>query len=112
MHPNRAAAVTVPRVTDALDLRLVRASTFEPLLNTEFTATDGGAMLRLAAVERHGEQPHAPRREPFALVFTAEPVLDQGTYMLEHPALGRLEVFLVPVGLDAAGRALYEAVFN
>jgi hypothetical protein len=56
--------------------------------------------------------PDAPRT-PFTLVFRgpAEPVFPQRTYALAGPASGRLEIFLVPVGRDAAG-VLYEAVFN
>jgi len=54
-----------------------------------------------------------PRRSPFSLVFRgpAQPVLPQRTYPLENAALGRLEIFLVPIGPDAAGMR-YEAVFN
>ena len=37
--------------------------------------------------------------------------LPQGTYPMEHETLGRLEVFLVPLGPDAQGMR-YEAVFN
>jgi hypothetical protein len=41
-----------------------------------------------------------------------QPALTQGTYVLEGPAdIGRLALFLVPVGPDAEGLC-YEAVFN
>ncbi|MEO8054403.1 MAG: hypothetical protein ABI768_04580 [Acidobacteriota bacterium] len=54
-----------------------------------------------------------PRRSPFSLVFRGpmQPVLRQSTYALEHAALGRLEIFIVPIGPDASGMR-YEAVFN
>jgi hypothetical protein len=53
------------------------------------------------------------RPEPFALLFLARVAgnLPQGTYSLTHAGLGRLDVFLVPVGRTADG-ALLEAVFN
>jgi hypothetical protein len=53
------------------------------------------------------------RPEPFALLFLARVPgnLPQGTYSLTHAGLGRLDVFLVPVGRTADG-ALLEAVFN
>ena len=53
------------------------------------------------------------RRAPFSLVFQGpgSPVLPQRIYRLEHPELGALDVFLVPIGHDAGGMR-YEAVFN
>jgi hypothetical protein len=54
-----------------------------------------------------------PRRAPFALHLRSREatVRPQRTYALRHPVLGRLEVFLVPVGREGAG-VLYEAIFN
>jgi len=52
-------------------------------------------------------------RAPFRLMFEgpAEPVMAQCTFKVEHSALGRLDIFLVPVGRSAAG-VRYEAVFS
>lgn len=49
----------------------------------------------------------------FSLVFRAATAdrLPQAIYPLAHDRLGRLDVFLVPVGRDAGG-LLLEAVFN
>ena len=54
------------------------------------------------------------RPEPFTLLFRgpAEPALPQAIRRLEHPTLGDLDVFLVPVGRDGSGGVLYEAIFN
>jgi hypothetical protein len=53
-----------------------------------------------------------PRREPFSLLFKGpEPVLPQRTWALENETLGRLDIFLVPIGADADG-VRYEAIFN
>lgn len=59
-----------------------------------------------------GENP-GPRRSPFSLVFRGpfQPALPQRIWPLEHAALGRLEIFLVPIGPDGGGMR-YEAVFN
>jgi hypothetical protein len=48
-------------------------------------------------------------REPFRLLFRgpALPILPQRTYPLEHAALGRLELFIVPIGPGQ-----YEAIFT
>ena len=56
-----------------------------------------------------------PRRggRPFSLVFRGprSPSLPQAQYRLEHEAMGALDIFLVPIALDAQGLS-YEAVFN
>ena len=53
------------------------------------------------------------RREPFSLVFRGpvNPWLLQATHAVEHAQLGRLELFLVPIGPDEHGMR-YEAIFN
>ncbi len=59
--------------------------------------------------------PGAPNsmRHPFSLVFktVGRYQCPQGTYRLHHEALGILEIFLVPIGLDEAGTSL-QAVFS
>lgn len=54
-----------------------------------------------------------PRREPFSLLFLGPvaPILPQSIYPLENETLGRLEIFLVPVGAGPEG-VEYEAIFN
>jgi hypothetical protein len=49
----------------------------------------------------------------YVLRFLArtQAVRPQAIYRLEHPALGAMDVFLVPVGRGAEG-VRYEAVFN
>jgi hypothetical protein len=53
------------------------------------------------------------KRAPFSLVFLGPkgPVLPQRIYPLENETLGRLEIFLVPIGAEADG-VKYEAIFN
>ncbi|MBN9518956.1 hypothetical protein J0H58_10625 [bacterium] len=95
------------------------AAEFEPLLGVSFAAElpHGVAALDLIEVTRLREPPACPggpvRRHPFSLVFRAcaAGYLPQGTFVLTHDRLGRLDVFLVPVGRDADGWLL-EAVFN
>ena len=55
----------------------------------------------------------ARRERGFSLVFRGPiaPTLEQRIWPLDHPALGTIEIFLVPVGPDAEGM-LYEAVFS
>ena len=53
------------------------------------------------------------QRHPFSLVFRGPhtPLLVQQVYPLEHEAMGRLEIFLVPLHSDSQG-SRYEAVFT
>jgi hypothetical protein len=97
-------------------LESVSAEMFLAHEGSAFEVRDLGedVVLRLVEVRSLGHQPQAPRVDPFALEFSgpSEPVLEQRIYRLGHPALGELEIFLVPVGLDPAGGLRYEAVFN
>lgn len=74
--------------------------------------------LELFEIVRYEENPDfAARKEPFSLLFLgpARLVLPQAIYPLEHPAFGRLEIFLVPIGPDPRGKRSgmrYEAAFN
>lgn len=117
-------------------LETLRYASFAPHLG-ETSRLDGGAgeVLELALIEAKGLGPEGddgpdggpegeaedaamgkaadrPRR-PFSLLFRgpAAPRLEQGTFRLEHAALGALDVFLVPMEPDAEGPR-YEAVFN
>ena len=60
-----------------------------------------------------GAPPPAPGKEGFALLFTglSKQAFAQGTYTLDHPALGSFPLFLVPVG-PVGSSTSYEAVIN
>jgi hypothetical protein len=55
----------------------------------------------------------APRRTPFSLLFRTALTtpLPQAIYRIEHDEIGPYDIFLVPVGPDAAGM-VYEAIFT
>jgi len=55
----------------------------------------------------------ADRRTPFALLFRTALTapLPQAIYRVEHDEVGAHDIFLVPVGPDAAGM-VYEAIFT
>ena len=71
--------------------------------------------LELTDVRAAGSPPPVGqgRSDPFSIVFRGprEPELEQSIYRLVHPEMGTLELFLVPVSVDADGR-YYEAVFG
>ena len=87
---------------------------FAPLVGEMFRvdlAVAGTLELELSEAGE-GDAGPGSERDPFRLLFRGpgEPVLAQRTHRLEHPVLGALEIFLVPVGRDARGTS-YEAIF-
>lgn len=95
----------------------LQSSHFSPCLHTSFSVplTDAESIpLELVEVTDLRAAPGAGIRQPFSLLLLG-PVSDrrlpQGTYPLHHDTLGRLDLFIVPVGPEG-GRMRYEAIFN
>ncbi len=92
---------------------------FEPHLETDFVLFLPGSdayQARLIKVETIGREPEGKKRYPFSLTFHVAsegdaPPLPQRIYSFEHRQMGKLELFIVPVGRDAQGY-IYEAVFT
>ena len=88
------------------------ASDFAPHVATAFTLWLGATPvpLILDAVDGVGADPE----RSFTLRFrtSGAGTLPQGTYPVEHEAVGRMALFLVPVRPQATGAVAYEAVFN
>jgi len=72
--------------------------------------------LQLVNVTELGTASQAGFRNPFSLHFlgpVSQQYLQQHTYQMLNETLGRLDIFIVPLGLDAeAGRMRYEAIFT
>jgi hypothetical protein len=70
--------------------------------------------LELVEVKGYNAQSGEPSgMERFSLFFygPGDIMLRQGTFTLEHPSMGELTLFMVPVGRDQRGFR-YEVVFN
>lgn len=70
--------------------------------------------LELVSVTEAGERRSPDVRQPFSLVFQnpdKRAYLPQRTYSLEHPEMGRLEIFITPLGPNQEGMS-YEAIFS
>lgn len=85
---------------------------FRPLLHEGFRfAPDGQPAfdVELAEVTEVPGAPGPGGRVPFSLVFAGgpNPPLPQSIYPVEHPRMGRMDIFVVPIGPQ-----LYEAVFT
>ena len=92
------------------DLASLKADDFEPLLHERFSL---GSQFEVELAEVSATDNPGPSRSQFSLLFRGgpSPPLPQGIRTLEHARLGRLELFLVPLGPDASGQR-YEAVFT
>jgi hypothetical protein len=89
------------------------ADDFEPHTGQVFrlTAQDRALDLELAQVQRLGDAMRAGGA--FSLVFHAPacPVLPQAIYPIAHPALGTMELFVVPIQ-PLSGQQRYEVIFT
>jgi len=98
------------------ELSEVSLEAFSPLVGERFAMQldDGPALaVTLSEATALASQPSRTGRIPFSLLFEGppEPILPQRIYPLEHPALGRLELFLVPLQPES-GAARYQAIFT
>ncbi len=103
-------------------LNQLTVSDFIGHVNVNFrTHLDSGEVLDLELIEARtiGEsrRPESSgiRTQAFSLIFRgpSDRLLPQRIYPLEHPTLGRLEIFLVPLGPEGDPQGLhYQAVFN
>jgi hypothetical protein len=90
--------------------------TFAAAANQSFDLILGETSVPVTLVEvtplpRH----NAPGllRDPFSLVFRSESqlVLPQRIYSFKNATIGKMDIFIVPIGRDAQG-VLYQAIFN
>ena len=101
-----------------MDLADITVETFEGREGERFwiTFADAELDLELAVVHRAPDNwGSSGKRKPFSLIFhgTLEHVLPSQIWPLEHEEIGRLEVFMVPVGPNQANDAMrYEVVFS
>lgn len=95
----------------------LNSSDFRPHLNTTFVIRlkeIEPIELQLVNVTESGSSPWSTARQPFSLQFlgpVSSQYLLQHIYPLEHPHMGTLDLFLVPLGPES-GRMRYEAIFN
>ncbi len=96
-----------------VELARVTAEDFAPRIDDDFLVpmSAGEVLLRLVEVRRLGKA--IREGGAFSLTFLSPPgpFLPQAVYPLQHPALGPLDLFLVPLGPKDGGNS-YEAVFT
>jgi hypothetical protein len=87
---------------------------FAPLVTERFRLDEGVVSLELVLIGAEAgttNSAQASPRTPFSLTFRGprEPLLRQRIYPLYHPSLGKLELYLVPIGPDTSGQR-YQAI--
>ncbi len=77
------------------------------------THEQGQLDLEVIAVDAVGAPPSEGLRQAFSVLLRgpAEPLLEQGTRGFDHPELGKLDLFMVPLGPDETGQR-YELAFG
>lgn len=95
------------------DLAELKLGDFSSHLDTIFDmqAAGGKLALKLVKAEPAGQSGRAGGAFSLLFVAPAGPWLPQGTYPVTHPALGTMEIFLVPIGKMQDGNG-YQAVFT
>jgi hypothetical protein len=87
---------------------------FRRQVNTAFVLRTGSQTVELVLAEAVAVPTRTSGAEIFSLLFhgPAQSPLTQDTYAFEHPNLGRLSIFIVPVGRPRTTHGHYEAIFN
>lgn len=97
-------------------LQLLQSSDFKPYTGKDFGIRFSNTVTVNATLTEVVDLPAYPHldRKPFCLLFETKQkdhYYPQAIYPVEHPVLGTLEIFLVPVGFGAEGMQ-YEVVFS
>ena len=96
-------------------LQDLTVESFKPHLNETFhiATKDAPLALTLTEAETVGGAPAEGARQAFSLVFRGpeDPFLEQQVYAVEHASLGRIELFMVPIGKAEDGFD-YEVIFT
>ena len=95
-------------------LENLRLSSFTAHLGEVFQlALESPPGVTLVLAEATGLGSSSQARQAFSLVFRGASglYLPQRIYRLEHPAMGGIEIFLVPLTPDAEG-SRFEAIFT
>jgi hypothetical protein len=92
-------------------------SAFASYQNSIFRLYTGYSIIEVALAEVKDLAPDAAAaatgKECFSLLFRGGiTALPQNTYSLDHPALGKFQLFLVPSGPDANGAQSFVAIMN
>ena len=92
----------------------VRKEDFDSLIGQKVKVYRDDSSSDLEVREVVATRSPSPRAtEPFRIVLRSRDgwIATQGIFRIEHPALGALDLFAVPIGPDGEGLC-YEIIFN
>lgn len=110
-----AATTLRPAALFGAEAALRDGRAFQDLVGETFQLRGFGRRDAVDVVlDEYTERPARSSTKQFTLTFVAPggESLREGTYAADHPRLGTFDVFIIPAGRDAKGRALYRADFN
>jgi hypothetical protein len=99
-----------------MELAKLTSADFAQHMGQEFFVHYGGEqplVIRLGDVEDLNASVAAKGRAPFSLLFHGpkDYYVRQGVYTVEHPQMGRADIFIVPLGPDSLGMR-YQITFG
>jgi hypothetical protein len=99
-------------MTSSPDLGTLTIEDFATHLHAVFDMQSPAGVMPLRLVKADPAGVSGRAGGAFSLLFTAPsgPWLPQAIYPVQHPALGTMEIFLVPVGPESGGNG-YQAIF-
>jgi len=107
---------TVPPESLSDPLNYLTKAHFEPFVDTFVQVRTGDKQIRLRLMKvsdlnREANEKRSFRGESFSLVFegSVKKLLPQDVYLIEHFALGKFSLLLVPSGIEGNH---YEAIIN
>jgi len=97
-----------------LRLNKADAQLFRQHLNTAFAVRAGEGTRARLVLAKVVERPAAKNVQQFSLTFhaPARTTVRQGMHAFQHPALGRFDLFIVPIGAPNGRRTVYQACFS
>ena len=96
-----------------MSLSVLKPADFEPHVGQQFPIEANGKRLDLKLIEVERLGTAVRDGGAFSLMFLADPgpFLPQGVYPVQHPALGALQLFVVPLG-PKDGSNSYQVIFT
>ena len=100
-------------MTGTADLAALKIDDFTPHVDAVFDMQAAGEVVPLKLMKTDPVGDSGRAGGAFSLIFVAPkgPFLPQAIYPVMHPALGIMEIFLVPVGPMQGGNG-YQAIFT
>jgi hypothetical protein len=111
-----SGTATAPPATKSDTLAYFSKASFAAYLNSAFvikSKRSRAVEVKLVEVNDAGPVPdrQLAGKECFSLVFLGRQMLRQDVYTIEHAALGKFDLLLVPIGKDKKG-SYFEALIN